>query len=295
MSNSKLISIATLLLLSSCGGYEYKRSETVEEKIARYQASNLVPNHVPEIAVLNDQKLYQATGRGPASLGMAIHPDKNLAPFSNKRIYFLSMLSQYKTLKRFSTGSSSPDLSVCPSFHTEILDQDGYKETKHSQALPINFNTQQVVNNQTLAAHYPELFLPMTIDAPRPRVVDLIRKEQDPANVKKVLQKALEIHLTKTYNELKELCEYGSSDNYYIYENLITHINDNKFQPGHESFQTLMKTTVWSNMAIIQSLTRNKRGRSIASTGPKNNYAKEVIYRMKAGWTQNYFSRVYKK
>jgi hypothetical protein len=145
----------------------------------------------------------------------------------------------------------------------------------------------------------PELLLPLTKNETSPKVIDIIRNSGHSMNdfaINELVHKALDIHLAKTYSEIQELCEYGSSDNYYIYENLITHIKNNNFDASTHNMNILLKTTIFSNIALITSLNKEQSakagGRAIASVPTENNkyaYSSEVMARLNVNWANQYF------
>jgi hypothetical protein len=66
---------------------------------------------------------------------------------------------------------------------------------------------------------------------------------------------AFKLHLEKTLEEIKELCENGSGENYYAFENLITHMRANKeYHRSKEAMESLLKITLFSNLALISAL-----------------------------------------
>ena len=79
---------------------------------------------------------------------------------------------------------------------------------------------------------------------------------------------------------------------------LITYIKNNKFEASNQNMNTLLKTTVFSNIALMTSLEKQKpksQERSIASenTRQKNApYAAEVISRLDVSWANQYFEYI---
>ena len=146
-------------------------------------------------------------------------------------------------------------------------------------------------------AKRPELSLPLAKDEVTPKVVDIFRSDKSDMNdfkMNELVHKALDIHLAKTYSEIRELCEFGVSDNYYIYENLITHIKNSSFPPAEKSMDTLLKTTIFSNMALVTSIDKIQATpmRSIASVEAKSkdaSYSNEVMTRLNVEWAKEYF------
>lgn len=285
------------LALISCAS-NYRRPESIEDKMARFKNKNQNRNLVPEY---QSAASPWARGRVPASSsdGGASF-DRDLKGKSNKRLYFITLYGQYNTLKKYGSTESAPKVDICPSFHTSMIEHvESYGANAYQK---VDWKVSKGYYNSVdkNIASYPELALPITEDSVHPRVYDIISKEegvQEYGSVKTVVQKAIDIHLTKTYKELTELCEYGTSDNYYSYENLITHIKKNPraFGPTKSSATTLLKTTVFSNLALIESLdsfTVSKRGRSLASSNENQSLKGPILKRMGAYWAKDYLQYI---
>lgn len=299
-----MLTTLTATLLASCAG-----PESYQQKMARYTPKTFSKNQVPEI-VTSDFKFAptpsKAFSRAPASASASVTPDiketeKEGNP-TNKKLYFLSLYSQYETLKKYSSEFEAPSVSICPNFHTSLLrhnEKVSATYTGNFKNKKFTYDSKKYSDDSFIASH-PELLLPLSKDEITPKVVDVIRSSKTPvteASVNEMVHKAIDIHLSKTYSEIRELCEYGVSDNYYIYENLITHIKNNKFEAGTSNMNTLLKTTLFSNMALTTSLEKQTpvSGRSIASIGDdaeKSPYTKEVMARLNVKWAAQYFDYI---
>lgn len=237
--------LPAILLVSSCS--TMKNPESFEEKMHRYQATKYSDNKVPQIDFPNAKDYL--SGRAPASIPSKKIDKKSLS-LSNKRLYFLTLHSQYSVLNELS-GSKGANLNVCPSFHTSLLQQ---KHTLKSQS-PKNAINFEKVNYASNTNNFAELHLPITRNSLTPKVMDVISEE---GNL--VVQTALEIHLSKTYSELQELCEFGNSDNYYTFENLYTLVQMGKLTNNETKYEALMKTTLFTNNVLIKSLKKHGHG-----------------------------------
>jgi hypothetical protein len=291
---STLFVCATIVTVSSCSsGYSYRRPESVKDKIDRYQSRNKNANQVPEVNI--EEFAYdKGHKRGPASVESSSNKDDGLNQYNNKRLYFLTLLSQYRELGKYSSAKRIKALNHCPNFHTSFLN---YKESHPISDQTVGYKLPikdlSILKDSKSVTKYPEFFLPMTNHTLRPRVIDILSSEEMTiAKAQTTVQKAIDIHVSKTHSELNELCDTGSSSNYYIYENLITHIKTrNKLKANKDGMKTLFKTTLFSNMAIEKSMKKNqkKKSRSIASFVKKQSYGSEVIKRLEVPWAENYF------
>jgi hypothetical protein len=269
--------------------------------MGRYNPRKSDTNLVPEIKAYGISFKGMDKGRTPASLvPTKKNTDETENLFTNKKLYFLSLIDQYETLKRFSNKAEAPSVSICPNFHTGLITHyEKYNQLYNPlKNVSLNYSLNEIKNNEYLSNH-PELYLPVSKESNLPRVVDIIKSNPTYSNndINTLVQKAVDIHLTKTYYEISELCEYGVSDNYYIYENLITHIKTTNFKPSTENLNILLKSTVFANMAIINSLSKQtiRTGRSLASTNEIGNlYSNELLNKTNSKWADEYFNSLKK-
>ncbi len=281
---SILLTLSTAFLFS-CGGIE-----SYQKKMERYTARPGEQTVVPEIksasfAFSNTKNIKRA----PASVATTE------SSITNKKLYFLSLYTQYESLKGITNNPNASDVSICPAFHTGLVT---YKEknpkTDHFFEKKYSYNKALMSDEKYVSSH-PELYLPVSKEGTTPRVIDVINSMKDGATdsaITEVMQNAINIHLSKTYTELRELCDFGSSNNYYIYENLTTHVKNNKFSATTDNMNILLKTTIFSNRALLTSLSKDKPiqiGRSIASEKRPFPYSDEVIARLNVPWANDYF------
>ncbi len=284
---TKLAVVSLLLSLGSCSSA--KRPESIEAKMARFEASTGEYLGSPQLPAAD----YKFKSRGPASVS---EKKAGALPISNKRLYFMTLFTQYNEMRSF-IKSSSPEINICPTFHSAIVEyKEKYPVATANKDIAWDVSHINLSAPEGELAAYPELFLPVTKEKNEPRVVDLLKKD----GIKEapvLLTKAMEIHVLKTYHELSELCENGVSDNYYIFENLVTHTASNRLSANNSSMKILLKSTLFSNMALVDSLTKSskKTGRAIASveeTMSPVQYKSEVMNRLKAPWASEYFEEV---
>lgn len=295
--------LVALSALASCAG-----PESYQDKMARYTPKAVGKNQVPDIKTAEFKFKAQAPsstdkGRAPASApeNPGMNEENKEANPTNKKLYFLTLYSEYESLKKYSQEFVGPAVSICPNFHTSLLRHNEKTATPMNSGMPKNkkfsYESKNMSDDKYVASR-PELLLPLSKDEVTPKVIDVIRSSGDLNEfaVNELVHKAIDIHLAKTYSEIRELCEYGVSDNYYIYENLITHIKNNKFEADSKNMNTLLKTTVFSNIALMSSLETQEKapatGRSIASVSSdskKSTYATEVMARLNVNWANQYF------
>ncbi|MFT6070825.1 MAG: hypothetical protein ACJAT2_000614 [Bacteriovoracaceae bacterium] len=295
--NSKLAILTICTTLASCAG-NYQRPESFESKMARFKSKSADINRVPDFQVSEAASFKTKRTRGPASVSKTNMKDL-YTEHTNKKLYFLTLFTQYHNLSKFSGADTVQSVNICPSFHSILVDHkdkfeaEGYQK---NQKVKINFDAvykPEVLADSTKLSSYPELMLPVTKDSLHPNVSELISSNKE-IKAKEAVEKAINVHLEKTLDELTELCDSGSSSNYYIYENLITHIKKQGFRPSPNNMKVLLKTSIFSNRALIKSFEKSasqSRGRTIASvaTGPKDLYTETMTTRLGVEWSESYF------
>lgn len=285
------ILISTFVACSST----YQRSESIEAKMARYQSQTQKESNVPSLQVMDPIFKSMRQSRMPASIEPELASKKTNINYSNKRLYFLTLLSQYNQLRTFSERTTAK-ISICPNFHTAIVNHGEKANDMPKRSIKINFNKITNSNKEELLALFPELALPMSETGNYPKVIDLLQQQKTESS-QQMVQKALEIHIVKTHNELQELCEHGSSNNYYTFENLVTQIDQfHSFRPSSKNLQLLYKTTIFTNMALINSLKIpiSSASNRMASTNG-DQFSNDVLNRIKAKWIKKYFQEIRKK
>jgi hypothetical protein len=308
MNLVKCTLLTSSLIVISCGS-NYRHPESIESKMARYKSQKENENIVPDLEILSADIQFKYPGqrskrssrsRAPASSadgGASWDLGQDNGP-SNKKLYFLTLLSQYQQLNTLIPDQKAPEVKHCPNFHTNLLN---HKEQNGGYA-PLASRYKYGSFTDDTVALYPELALPMGLDGKRPRVVDIMKNPEKKSTYggdKAIVEKALSLHLSKTYKELRELCQYGSSDNYYIWENLVTHIKRNKrgFPANKENMSTLLKTTIFTNRALILSYghrNRNRNSRTPASIKSTSTYHDMVLRRLNVKWSESYFYAIKK-
>ena len=293
MNNLKINIFLFILIFSSCSGL--KKQESIQDKMSRYNPKKEITNIVPQLYVIADSSIYIDSQRSPASINSDQFGKKNRLSHSNKRLYFLSLLSQYETFSKYS-DSSVPNIKICPNFHSSVVDyreKNPHSTSKSNQNFVWESKDPNWLNN---LAYFPELSLPVTYNGNGPKVIDVIKK--DPTkSASEIMKIAINIHLAKTRTELIELCELGASNNYYIFENMHRFVKDKKYMDkSPESMKILLKTTIFSNIVLLNSLKRNFEvvSRTFASNIQNDIFSSEIINRFKVPWTRNYFYKISK-
>ncbi|MCY4523531.1 MAG: hypothetical protein OXB84_02205 [Halobacteriovoraceae bacterium] len=296
--------IFLICLLTSCSSY-YRRA-MIAQKMNLYDPRikhfPVTPFHVVDdhFKQKNRRKYSSIKHQDKKQLQpRSVHTNEKMtAIHSNRQLYFLTLLSQYDHLSVFSQNKKT-QIRHCPGFHSSVLDYRKrlvFKKAIKQKIKQDNYSGGQWRQREYLSL-FPELILPVRSSDKSPLVVDLIR-EKGIKSLPGIIQKAFSTHLEKLYGELQELCESGVSSNYYNYENLITiSLMNSGLMPSRENMKVLLKLTVFSNMALINSLSTqmDKTFRFPSSLLKQDIYMDEVVRRLSVDWVRDYFKDVDKK
>lgn len=286
--------ILSLILLASCAS-RFHDPESISSKMARYQSKNLNENLVPRIYVKQTEiSKYSTTTRTPAST------EESKLPQSNKKFYFLALLGQYYEMASYLPKNiKKQEINFCPHFHSLLVDYEKSptNNNKTTRLLSLNVSFENIKDLDTFK--YPELNLPISETELTPTIVDVLKNNEEYKkykSAKELITHAMRIHTNKTFKELKTLCEYGNSPNYYHYENLLGHIQrkGESFNAHSDSIQILLKSTLFSNLTLINSFessgetTSGRVPASASNTVHQNQYSLELLQRFNAPWAVNY-------
>jgi hypothetical protein len=279
----KTVLFLFVVTISACS-FQVKQSETSDQKMARFKSHPGAINEVPDIAIIDFKA--KDVGRRPASV------ESNSENISIKRLYFTTLFEQYLELIKFSSNPA-PQLKHCPSFHSSFLSMRPVLHVNLPSS-PESFSKLITPLPSEMAALYPELSLPATIDNIYPKVGDLIIKKTRVDEKISLIKQGIDIHIQKNFQELSELCQTGSSSNYYSFENLVTFMhNSTTLKADKDGVKMLFKTTLFSNAFLLKSLNNfHTQDRSPSSIPLKGN---SFITQTKTDWIESYFETVKSK
>jgi len=250
------------LIVAACSS-GFKRPEGISEKMARYEAKS---DSLQETPVINfPTSFIQSKSRAPASISHDNVEKRSLSmtTLSNKGLYFSTLFSQYKELKKFSTAAL-PEMKYCPAFQNQFLTYN-FNQIGASTSFKINFDYQAAIHSKDGERH-PELYL--QVDSTKGAITFsqwLINEKNAkvPEQIQ-ILYTGLDQYVQKMKSEIDLLCESGQSQNYYIFENLTQGVTKEKDYKAN----TLVKTPLFYNMGLITSLKRKVEKKSNSNRMP---------------------------
>ncbi len=286
----KLLSPFFAVLLYGCS------STVIEKEVLAYNriADKSVDSGMPNFYLMDYE--FDKTKRAPASIQdhqELSDTDHELALLSNRKLYFMTLYSQHIWLSE--VLSRENEIGSCPAFHHEVVTHQNRLDTAKSfyeGAYLRVFKTENFTKREL--PYFPEYALNVDTD----REVHLVESSTEQTNL--FVKRGLNNHFDKNIVELKTLCETGRSDNYYIFENLSNHfLKKPEFHYSQEALKALLKTPLFSNMLLFQSMLGDRLVLpSAISHFPFNSYnvfEEEVFSRVKVDWVKNYFYAVKSK
>jgi hypothetical protein len=162
------------------------------------------------------EQIQKQTGRAPASIEFS----QDMEGKSPRRVYFSALYHQYLTLGNH-LGQTA-EVSSCPQFHHDKIETDAYLLPKFS-----------MTSNPKMEMESREYF---------PEIV--FNKKF-----------SLSHHHQALSDEIAILCEEGVSDNFFKFDNLITHYaNKASFHKRSDSMKSVLKIPVFANYYLIKML-----------------------------------------
>ena len=195
------------------------------------------------------EEMQQTQGRMPASL-----VETEVEGKSPRRVYFTALYHQYLTLGHHL--GEGPSLASCPQFHHDKVETDDVVIPKMSI-----FKNLKVAPSDK--GFFPEL-----------------------AFTKKF---SLKDHHESIREEINVLCEEGVSDNYYKFDNLITHYAGKKsFHQKPDSMKSVLKIPVFANYYLLKML---QSPHNLSFVHPEE---RKVITMTQTHWFERYVNEAHR-
>lgn len=191
------------------------------------------------------QKVQQSAARAPAS----VESDEQTGK-SARRVYFSALYHQYLALGSY--FQKETEIASCPQFHHDKLETEAYTVPKIALYKPNHI--QEEGKN-----FFPELAF--------------------------AGKDSLKEYHQGMRQELEVLCEEGLSDNFYKFDNLVTHYAHNKsFHLRPQAMESVLKIPVFANFYLVKMLSA-QRGMDLSH--PEET---RFIEMTQTHWFKNYIS-----
>lgn len=194
---------------------------------------------------------------------------------STKEVYFLALLRQTQYFYQLANNKEFK-LNSCPAFHSLLITESA-KIYPTGESIPgarhIAKQIQQVhtlpYNDQTLAAIYPAITFSSAKHISTPH-----------------LQQKLQSFNQRNIKELSTLCETGSSDHYYTFDNLIRyHHSDSEFHHSPQALVSVTKMPIIANGIFLESLRSDQPTEFLAST-------RMIMHKTNTTWLTEYVRKL---
>jgi hypothetical protein len=162
------------------------------------------------------EKIQKSANRIPASVST-----EELSQKSPRRVYFSALYHQYLTLGLYLERSE--DVKFCPQFHHDKLETDSTLTQRVTLSLARGGVKEEGKD------FFPEL---------------AFNTDFSLGDYHKVIK-----------SELETLCEEGASDNFYKFDNLVTHYSNNtSFHQDPKAMASVLKIPVFANFYLVKML-----------------------------------------
>jgi hypothetical protein len=181
-----------------------------------HQSSPVKTVYFPYAPELLQTILKDQPKRGPASLNL----DEVKEEKSTRRVYFSTLYYQHLVLG--SHLQKNNEINSCPQFHHDKVETDSYVLPKVTP-----YRTRQVAEDGK--NYFPELVFDGKF--------------------------SIEDYHLSLREELEILCEDGYSDNYFKFDNLITHhANKLAFHNKPSAMESVLKIPIFANFYLIKMI-----------------------------------------
>lgn len=171
--------------------------------------------HFPYAPELLKSIQANATNRAPASINLEAEEEK-----STRRVYFSSLYHQYLTLGTHLEKKNN--IEFCPQFHHDKIEADSFNVPKITLYKKNHVGTE----GQNF---FPELAFDRRF--------------------------SLKNYHQLIKNEIDTLCEEGVSDNFYKFDNLVTHYAAKKsFHMSNAAMESVLKIPIFANFYLIKMI-----------------------------------------
>ncbi len=195
------------------------------------------------------EEMQRSASRAPASLEVTDVESK-----SPRRVYFTALYHQYLSLSNH-LGLET-DLNSCPQFHHDKIETDSAVVPKFS-----------ILNMARVGGESKDFFPELAFTK----------------------NFSLKDHQEGMRAEIATLCEEGVSDNYYKFDNLVTHYASKKsFHSRPDSMRSVLKIPVFANYYLLKMI---QPPHALTFIHPEE---KKVISMTQTHWFERYVSEAHR-
>lgn len=259
-----------ILLLASCSSAKF---ENLAQN-SRYNRMGIKQTSYtkPDFFIPSNIQNLSVTKISSRSIASVVENAPNYTSLSNKEVYFLALYEQYNAFRNYTLKNDS--VQSCPAFHQTLIKQERAKKLS-SKSSDLKINRDKAIYNPVLALPYEGVDLFSYFNSKG------WNQSQDH------VQNALSDFSENQFKEIKQLCETGSSDQYFVFENLISyHQTNTDFGKNRESLAALLKVPVFANLLILDNIDRNAYDKGYTA------FTNEAMGRVNSLWLKDYLKQL---
>ncbi len=259
----RILTISTLTLLASCGSYQLSSIDGVERvKINQDSYSK------PQFYVKKFKPTKASRSIASVDTGLSL---------SNKKAYFLSLYKQYEQFNQITNVEDK--INSCPQFHNDLLTYES--DLSGENISKINLDFSEVLIDKTAVTSYPVLSLPYE----GTDLYSYIQHNKAWSQSKQIALSALKSYTKGIKREIETMCEFGNSNDYYIYENMISYYRNNQdFIYSYQALPSVLKVSPVANIFLLESLKTTPQSISV--------FESKLMTQMNIPWFKNYLYEV---
>jgi hypothetical protein len=259
----RILTISTLTLLASCGSYQLNSIDGVE-RVSINQESYAKPQFYV--------KKYK-----PSKASRSIASAQDGLDISNKKAYFLSLYKQHVEFSQIADVSHK--INSCPQFHNDLLTYED--ELSNKQISKTNLDFREVLIDKSKVTSYPVLSLPYKNTDLYSYIEDNNKWDQS----EQIALSAIKSYTSGIRKEIETMCEFGNSNDYYIFENMISYYRNNQdFIYSFQALPSVLKVSPIANIFLLESLKTNSEKVSV--------FEDKLLNKMNIPWFKNYLYEV---
>src|SRR5690606_14323732 len=198
-------------------------------------------SHLDEV-VKAEASFYVLKGYKPNPRARSLASIASDSTISNKELYFTTLYEQYKKLARLTHDTDK--IKSCPAFHQTWVD---FTNEANNQKAIFPYSYKEIIKENYALASFPELGLETSSGK---KVIEYVSTNSQDNN--KTVVDAIRTYNEKNHEELLKLCDTGVSENYFVFENMVSFYAKKKdFHQSGKALMAFMKMPLVSNALLI--------------------------------------------
>jgi hypothetical protein len=275
-----LLTLATSILISCAGVNNQAQLGVIHEKAQRIDQGKVLGNGMPNY-IINGSENFKLTRNKDAESNRAPASNDQLS-LKNTELYFFSLYSQFRYFEQMLQLENKRN-NICPQFHHALQVNESLAKERQFTVVFKQHDYISISNNVESFWYFPELSLPIDSDDD----ADLVYEKLTKSNAKDLIFKALTTQYEKIANEVDELCERGTSNNLYVFQNFIDYVKDHQdFTNSIVGMKAMLKLPIFSNYYLLSMLTESNQWKMDDYLVVYSNLHRQLFSKIQMSWVQ---------